>query len=176
MPRQTKAPRRPRKPTTSTARARKAGQPAPSARLSSIEYSMGFIVRWARVRSLELIARNAKVEVDRSSILILMSLHRRGPLRLSDLAADIGLDRSTISRQVDAAVRAGYVQKTNDAADARASLLALTARGQTARQKLSEAWRAIVADALETWTAEEQAQFSHLLDKLVAQLRQQGDD
>ena len=177
MPSQTPAPRRQRKPAPGrqaakrAAPVRNAGHALSVVQLSALENSLGFIVRWARVRSLELVARNAKVDVDRSSIMILMSLHRLGPMRLSDLAVDIGLDRSTISRQVAAAVRAGYVQKTDDAADARASTLTLTARGQTARQKLSQAWRDILLDIFATWSQEDQAQFGRLIDKMVEQLR-----
>ena len=53
-------------------------------------------------------------------------------------AAEIGLDRSTISRQFAAVVRAGYVQKLGDSSDARVSQLQLTARGVAARRKLGE--------------------------------------
>ena len=92
-------------------------------------------------------------------------------MRMSDLAAEIGLDRSTISRQVAAVVRSGYVQKVGDAADARASQLQLTARGNAARRKLAEAWRQIVTELVEDWSADEQAQLGRLLGKLALQLR-----
>lgn len=133
---------------------------------------LGSVINWARLRSFDLIHQRAGVEVDRSGIIILTTLERLGPMRMSDLAAEIGLDRSTISRQVAAVVRSGYVQKVGDAADARASQLQLTARGNAARRKLAEAWRQIVTELLDDWSAEEQAQLGRLLGKLASKMRQ----
>lgn len=132
---------------------------------------LGSVTNWARLRSFDLIHRRAGVDVDRSGIIILATLDRLGSMRMSDLAAEIGLDRSTISRQVAAVVRSGYVQKVGDAADARASQLQLTARGNAARRKLAEAWRQIVTELVEDWSADEQAQLGRLLGKLALQLR-----
>jgi len=132
---------------------------------------LGSVTNWARLRSFDLIHRRAGVDVDRSGIIILATLDRLGSMRMSDLAAEIGLDRSTISRQVAAEVRSGYVQKVGDAADARASQLQLTARGNAARRKLAEAWRQIVTELVEDWSADEQAQLGRLLGKLALQMR-----
>lgn len=132
---------------------------------------LGSVTNWARLRSFDLIHRRAGVDVDRSGIIILATLDRLGSMRMSDLAAEIGLDRSTISRQVAAVVRSGYVQKVGDAADARASQLQLTARGNAARRKLAEAWRQIVTELVEDWSADEQAQLGRLLGKLALQMR-----
>ena len=136
---------------------------------------LGGVIGWARLRSFELILSRAGVDVDRSGIVILTTLHRIGPMRMSDLAVDIGLDRSTISRQVAAVVRSGHVQKMNDSADARASLLTLTASGQAARKKLADAWHDIVLELVAEWTTEEQTQLGRLLGKLVIQMRADAD-
>lgn len=132
---------------------------------------LGSVINWARLRSFDLIHQRAGVEVDRSGIIILTTLERLGPMRMSDLAAEIGLDRSTISRQVAAVVRSGYVQKLDDSSDARASQLQLTPRGHAARRKLSDAWHAIVRDLIADWGADEQAQLGRLLGKLAGQMR-----
>ena len=143
----------------------------PSGTAESVVRHLGRLVGWARLRSFDLIQARAGVDVDRSGIIILATLHRLGPLRLSDLAADIGLDRSTISRQVAAVVRIGYVQKMEDQADARASLLTLTPRGQAARKKLAEAWGEIVVELLTDWSPDDQAALGQLLGRLAAQVR-----
>jgi DNA-binding MarR family transcriptional regulator len=135
---------------------------------------LGDVIRWARLRSFDLIESRSGVKLDRSGIVIIATLHRIGPMRMSDLAADIGLDRSTISRQVAAVVRSGYVQKMDDTADARASLLILTAIGQAARKQLADAWHDIVIELLETWTHQEKADLARLLGKLTYQLRADG--
>jgi DNA-binding MarR family transcriptional regulator len=165
-------------PPTTAARGAPRESAAPGAKADAqlnaaepvVQY-LGGLIRWARLRSFELLERRAGVDVDRSGIIILTTLHRIGPMRMSDLAADIGLDRSTISRQVGAVVRGGFVQKMDDSADARASLLTLTARGQAARKKLADAWHDMVLELLEGWSHEEQADLARLLGKLAYQLR-----
>ena len=132
---------------------------------------LGSVINWARLRSFDMIQRRAGVDVDRSGIIILSTLDRLGPMRMSDLAAEIGLDRSTISRQVGAVVRGGYVQKLGDTSDARASQLQLTSRGHAARRKLAEAWHDIVVDLIDDWSADEQAQLGRLLSRLAQQMR-----
>lgn len=132
---------------------------------------LGSVINWARLRSFDMIHERAGVEVDRSGIIILTTLERMGPMRMSDLAAEIGLDRSTISRQVAAVVRSGYVQKLDDSSDARASQLQLTARGHAARRKLADAWNAIVRDLVADWSAEDQSQLGRLLARLAVQMR-----
>jgi DNA-binding MarR family transcriptional regulator len=143
----------------------------PTGPTEAVVRHLGSLVGWARLRSFDQIQARSGVDVDRSGIVILATLHRLGPLRLSDLAADIGLDRSTISRQVAAVVRDGYVQKVEDLADARASLLTLTPRGQAARRKLADAWGDIVRELLADWTPEEQGQLGRLLGRLATQVR-----
>ncbi len=147
---------------------------APEGPSAPVVRHLGSLIGWARLHSFDLIQARAGVDVDRSGILILAALHRLGPLRLSDLAADVGLDRSTISRQVAAVVRSGYVQKTSDPADARASLLTLTPRGQGARRRLACAWQEIVVELLADWPPDEQAQFGRLLGRLTSQVRPDG--
>ena len=136
-----------------------------------IVQQLGVVIRWARVRSFNLIADTAGVQLDRSGIVILTTLHRLGPLRLSDLADDIGLDRSTISRQVAAVVRAGYVERAVDENDARALLLTLTARGQAIRQKLAAAWHDIVIGLMAEWPEQDIAELARLLSRLTVQFQ-----
>jgi DNA-binding MarR family transcriptional regulator len=140
-----------------------------------IVQQLGVVIRWARVRSFNLIADAAGVQLDRSGIVILTTLHRLGPLRLSDLADDIGLDRSTISRQVAAVVRDGYVERAVDENDARALLLTLTARGQAIRQKLATAWHDIVIGLMAEWPEQDIAELARLLSRLTAQFQLRED-
>jgi len=63
---------------------------------------------------------------------ILVHLDRRTPVRLTRLAAHLGLAASTLSEAVAHLAALGYVQKTTDARDRRVTLLALTARGAVA--------------------------------------------
>ena len=131
-------------------------------------------VRWTRLRSYELISRQAGIDVDRSALTILGTLFRSGPIRMSELAELIGLDRSTVSRQVAAVVAAGYVQKIEDTRDARAALLSLTREGQSLRRKLDEAWHVVATNLVSDWSVDDQLLLGRLLSRLAHGMRVDG--
>lgn len=60
----------------------------------------------------------------------LETLIDQGPMRLSTLAGQLFLDKSTTSRVVSTLVRKGYVQQRADAKDGRATTLTATRQGQ----------------------------------------------
>jgi DNA-binding MarR family transcriptional regulator len=137
---------------------------------------LSLFLRWARLQLHQRIINATGVTVDRSAIVILETLHRDGPMRMSELAGKIHLDRSTVSRQVAAVITTGLLEKTEDANDARAAVLSLTARGQAVRQKVAIAWHAIAVELVATWSYDEQIEFGRLLSKLAQQLGDVGRD
>jgi MarR family transcriptional regulator, 2-MHQ and catechol-resistance regulon repressor len=60
----------------------------------------------------------------------LEALKRDGPMRLSDLAERLFLDKSTSSRVLGALVRKGYAERLVDLTDGRAISVRITSRGQ----------------------------------------------
>lgn len=62
--------------------------------------------------------------------------HAESGLRAGDLAARMGITPASTTRLIDLLVDAGWVDRTRDPADARAVLLALTARGRAAIEDL----------------------------------------
>jgi DNA-binding MarR family transcriptional regulator len=131
------------------------------------------LLRWARVRLHDRIMTDTGIPIDRSAVVILDTLHHDGPMRMSMLAATIGLDRSTVSRQVAAVVAAGLVEKTDDVKDARAAVLSLSARGQSVRQAVAHSWQAIAMELIDDWRVDEQVEFGRLLSKLAHRLREE---
>jgi MarR family transcriptional regulator for hemolysin len=72
-----------------------------------------------------------------SQCLILELLHRQGPLTTRDLAAQLGLDSSTVTRVVDGLVRDQKLRRARDEQrDRRRVFVSLTARGCTLAEKL----------------------------------------
>ena len=136
---------------------------------------MSALLRWARVNLHGRIVSDIGIDVDRSAVVILDTLHHDGPMRMSDLAHKIGLDRSTVSRQVASVVAAGLVGRAHDVGDARASMLSLSLRGQTVRQKVARSWQRIAMDLIADWSFEEQVEFGRLMSKLAHRLREEGD-
>ncbi|MBD8141502.1 MULTISPECIES: MarR family winged helix-turn-helix transcriptional regulator [Frigoribacterium] len=77
--------------------------------------------------------------------------------RATDIAADFGLNRSTVSRQLGGLVELGLVEPGAGAAveGRRGQALTLTARGRDLLARSVDANRSALADRLEGWTAAE---------------------
>jgi DNA-binding MarR family transcriptional regulator len=126
---------------------------------SSVAESCVRLMRgFARVRS-QLLAL-ARDDVDWSAHLLITKLALDGPLRSSALAELLHADPSTVSRQVAALVKDGFVERRADPKDGRASLLAVTERGEQVytehKRQRGEHYQRMLAD----WTEEECRQFA----------------
>lgn len=75
---------------------------------------------------------------------VLHTIARRGPIRMSDLAADEGVNPTMLSRVVGEFAEAGLVTRVCDPGDRRATLVNLTAGGR----RLAERMRRERTDAL----------------------------
>ena len=101
---------------------------------------------------------------------VLGRLEMLGPVRLTDLAAALGLDPSSVSRQVTALERSGWVAREKDPDDLRAQRLHLTARGCEVVAVLRQAR----VDALERvtpgWSAADLDALTHQLGRLNTEI------
>ena len=79
---------------------------------------------------------------------VLLLISTDGPRRVGILAADLGVNQSSASRLVDRLVAQGLVQRMADPADGRASLVALSARGENALAAVHERRLAAVLDVV----------------------------
>lgn len=97
----------------------------------------------------------AGVSCELAGAAVLGRLELLGPVRLTELAAALGLDPSSVSRQVTALERSGWVAREKDPDDQRAQRLHLTAKGREVVDVLRQAR----VDALERltpgWTSDE---------------------
>jgi DNA-binding MarR family transcriptional regulator len=132
-----------------------------------LEAQMADLWRRGRARTRTL-ARQVHPQLDPATYPVLALLVRDGALRMSALGAGLELDKSTVSRQVDAAVRLGLVVRVPDPTDARARLVDLTPEGRARMSSLHvqqiARWRA----SLGTWETTD-------LEQLTALLRRLGD-
>ncbi|MPZ61337.1 MAG: MarR family transcriptional regulator [Propionibacteriales bacterium] len=101
---------------------------------------------------------------------VLHVLGRTTTLRLSDLAAKLELDASTISRHIRQLEDRGFVQRTDDPDDRRATRLALTDEGRKKCQKAMECRRTRVNEALEDWSKSDRADLQRLLIRFADDL------
>lgn len=92
-----------------------------------------------------------------------------GPVRLTQLAHELALDPSSVSRQVSSLERHGLVVKEKDPGDLRAQQLVLTPAGEAAVAALREARARELQRLLPDWAPAE-------LDDLTAQLSRLNTD
>lgn len=112
-------------------------------------------------------ARVPGVGLTRGESFLLSEVIARGPLRLSDLAAGAGLDRSIASRQADALVRAGLVERAPDPSDGRAALLTPTQLGREVLERLQAERRRWFDRAVATLDPADIASLAALLPRLL---------
>jgi DNA-binding MarR family transcriptional regulator len=135
-----------------------------------IDEALGSIIRWSLYKFHARLIETAGVSIDRSMISILARLSAAGTLRISVLADLLGLDRSTLSRQVAAAEAAGYVRRAPDESDSRAYLVSMTEEGKAVHQAVHQARTRLMADLTGQMSSKELAQVSDALPILARAL------
>ena len=136
--------------------------------------AFSLLVRWARRELHVETVKEAGFDIDPSAAVIIGKLYFHEPVRMSDLAEHLGLDRSTVSRQVAAVIKKGYVTRRGDVTDARAAMLSLTPRGHAVRKKLGNAFKEVCLGLLSDWKREDRQTFARLIDKLADRFRGEG--
>jgi DNA-binding MarR family transcriptional regulator len=104
----------------------------------------------------------------------LSTIGKTGPMRLGDLAAAEGIAPSTLTRLVTALEDSGYVQRTADPSDARASTLAITAHGREAIERIRTENTLMLTASLELLTPEQRSALAAALPVLEQLADTQG--
>lgn len=108
--------------------------------------------------------------LDRSGYLLLHTLGTHGPQNVNVLAGRLGLDASTVTRQVVALERAGHVRRTRDPRDGRAVVVEPTTAGLDELAVHRDARADLYADVLGDWSRLDRALLAELLGRLNADL------
>jgi DNA-binding MarR family transcriptional regulator len=106
--------------------------------------------------------------VERATYHLLVHLVSGGPRRAVALAEEVHSDPSTISRQVAHLVKLGYVERTADPADGRATLLAATAEGRRVFEENRRRRNEHVAGVLAAWPEADREALAELLTRFAA--------
>jgi DNA-binding MarR family transcriptional regulator len=130
-----------------------------------LEREIALLLRRARAISTRL-AGELHPDLDGAAYGLLALLQDAGPLRASDLVARLGLDKSTVSRQVANLVDLGLVDRTADPVDGRAQVLTPSAEGTTRLARVRDSRRARWEADLNDWPAEDVAALAELLGRL----------
>jgi DNA-binding MarR family transcriptional regulator len=130
-----------------------------------LEREIGLLLRRSRAISNRLSAE-LHPELDGAGYGLLALLEDTGPLRASDLVARLGLDKSTVSRQLATLVDLGLVDRAADPVDGRAQVLTPSAEGSTRLRRIRDARRARWESDLADWPADDVARLGELLHRL----------
>ena len=134
--------------------------------LEDIERALTRVVRTLHLpRVHERLSEAAGVSLERTGYGVLGRIAEAGTIRPSELAAVLGLDISTVSRQVQDLESKGLVERRPDPADGRASVLNLTPRGDDAFAKLRAARRSLLEAIVHDWPARDRDELARLLAK-----------
>ncbi|ANP56724.1 DNA-binding MarR family transcriptional regulator [Streptomyces griseochromogenes] len=105
--------------------------------------------------------------VDETTYPVLSGLARTGPRSAADLAGEIGLDRSGVTRRATRLEDAGLLHRDPDPRDRRATLLALTEAGQQTVDVTRRRLAAHIEASLASWPPAEARTFAHHLQRFV---------
>lgn len=123
------------------------------------------------MRSLRTLKRaTAGAAVDGPCLGVLHSVAQSGPVRPSDLAAEVGLDASTVSRHLQALERLSLIARDRDPVDGRAFRVAATSEGTAAVDAATAARRHVLVQALEGWDADDLTTLAALVTRLADDL------
>jgi DNA-binding MarR family transcriptional regulator len=101
---------------------------------------------------------------------LLGQIGSRSGTRAADLASTYGLDKSTISRQIDQLERAGLLRRIGEQPGRRGQGLELTTAGSTALAEAARSVRATLVKSLVEWDDQELRSFALMLRRFNEQV------
>ena len=120
--------------------------------------------------------RRGDDDIEPAAMPLLHILRCTGSTRLTDLAARLCLDASTVSRHVRQLEERRLVERSEDPDDRRASQVTLAPAGEKALAAAMDRRRQVFAEVLSTWSAEDREQLRRLLNRFAADLAVGDDD
>jgi DNA-binding MarR family transcriptional regulator len=139
--------------------------------VDEIQQATGTIVAWSTRNDVyQETMRRAKCGLPQGPVMLLVRLARSEPVRLSELAAALGVDNSTLTPQAQRLEREGLIARYPDPGDRRAALLHVTRRGRAALARLYRTRAEMFDEILAQWTDRERAQAARVLTRLAEQL------
>jgi DNA-binding MarR family transcriptional regulator len=108
--------------------------------------------------------------LDPAAVVVLAATARLRPARPSDIACDIRLDLSTVSRHLRNLERDGYVLRAEDPDDRRAQRVTPSSRGDQALADVLHARGAVLTAALSGWSDDDRTTLTALMRRLADDL------
>ena len=119
---------------------------------------------------LEINTKLAKHDLKYSQWLILSCIHREEVITPSKVASKLGMERATVSRNLDFLESRNLLKRTHNLTDRRVVEIEITAAGRKMVQAGAQRLEQIFADVLNSSTNQECNQFVTLLDRIGDEL------
>ncbi|MGH3311350.1 MAG: MarR family winged helix-turn-helix transcriptional regulator [Streptomyces sp.] len=148
--------------TTEPSETSETGTPAPV--LDAMQHQVAIFARRAEQTRLGGVGQ-ARNSMDRAAYLLLNRLDQSGPMGVKALACGMGIDSSTVTRQVAPLVDSGLVTRTSHPEDGRAVVLKLSPRGSARLEQVRSSRRQLMALLTEGWSEEDRETFCTLLTR-----------
>jgi DNA-binding MarR family transcriptional regulator len=110
------------------------------------------------------------LKISQSELLFFSALNNCLGISSPELAKNMGLSLSRISRVVDKLVVNGYLDRNPDSNDRRAITLCLTAKGKVVRNKIDEVRNECESRLIGAISSSEMEQFREVISKIVKNL------
>ncbi|WP_433801583.1 MarR family winged helix-turn-helix transcriptional regulator [Actinomycetospora sp. CA-084318] len=128
------------------------------------------LIRLIRLIERQRVMKAKKDGVERAAYVLLARLVIEGPHRSNALAEAVHSDPSTVSRQIAALVKVGYVERRPDPADGRACLLAATDEGHRVFAKNRDLRNRWISDITSDWDDDDRERLVTLMDRFTTAL------
>ena len=124
-------------------------------------------------RTLEGMSRRSTLyrELDRSSYVLARTLATEAPVSINGLAELVGLDATTVTRQVATMETEGLVRRKRHPQDRRVSLVELTALGRRRMDAVRSARESRITELVGDWSDADRAAFGRLLGRFNESIR-----
>jgi DNA-binding MarR family transcriptional regulator len=139
-----------------------------ASRVADIESALDAVVTWSvRHDVRQEVMRRARCELPPGSVWMLARMLRCGPVRITDLAAALGVDVSTVTPQTKRLERENLIGRKPDPKDGRASLLYVTRTGRALLDRTRSVRATMLAELLSTWSDRDLAEATGILGRLA---------
>ncbi len=146
--------------------------------IASIESALHALARRLKQARLhDHFARQAGVDIDQAGLAVLYVLDgAKAGLRVTDVAAWLGIDAPAVTRKVQRLERLKLVARTADAEDARASRLLLTPEGRRVLRRFLVARHRWLTTMLADWPAADRSEFARLIGRFTEDIHRHLDE
>ncbi|QRY64843.1 winged helix-turn-helix transcriptional regulator (plasmid) [Ensifer sp. PDNC004] len=117
------------------------------------------------------LVREAGISLDRALFRLLVAIERLGPIGVVDLAERIGLDYTTVSRQVAKLDGLGLVERKGSVSDRRVRQAVITPEGKRMTDKIDAARERMSQAIFEKWEEKDVADLVRLMGRFAEAFR-----